>query len=194
MGIRNIKLPRFSDSISMITYGFLFLNILVIFSITGIKISSKRSLKQLLREIGIQKRKIQRVIVELERKSIHLVGVVIPLTYQTLSEELGEKLSWEYIFKIGWFITCTIWVADLTRTNFGLCRKHWPLQKYMRLKERKQITGMCFCSLGCSIVLTFFPPYIAQLSILFLVLGDLSAALFGVAFGKESFTMKLGRE
>lgn len=109
-------------------------------------------------------------------------GVIIPLTYQTLTEELGEKLSWEYIFKVGWFITCMIWITDITRTNFIWCRKNWPLQKYMRLKERKQITGSHY---------TFSSLYSATINSL---LGDLSAALFGVAFGRETVNIRLGRE
>merc|ERR1712228_250099 len=37
------------------------------------------------------------------------------------------------------------------------------------------------------------PPSIAMASILFLVLGDMSAAIIGVSFGGETVSMKLGR-
>eukprot|EP00494_Astrolonche_serrata_P003039 UN03045 len=64
----------------------------------------------------------------------------------------------------------------------------------MREKELDQLTGMCYFSLGCTVAITFFSPPIAMCSILFLVLGDLSAALFGVAFGGDTIVVKLGRE
>ena len=48
--------------------------------------------------------------------------------------------------------------------------------------------------MGSSVSITFFDPYISMTSILFLVLGDLSAALFGVAFGRDTIVVKLGRE
>ena len=37
------------------------------------------------------------------------------------------------------------------------------------------------------------PPSIAMASVLFLVLGDMSAAIIGVSFGQETCTVKLGR-
>ena len=37
------------------------------------------------------------------------------------------------------------------------------------------------------------PPSVAMASILFLVLGDMSAAIIGVSFGGEAVAMKLGR-
>ena len=64
----------------------------------------------------------------------------------------------------------------------------------LREHEKAQLSGCCYFSLGCTIAITFFPPAISTASILFLVLGDMSAALIGVAFGGESVTIKLGRE
>lgn len=42
--------------------------------------------------------------------------------------------------------------------------------------------------------ISLFPPAIAATSILWLVVGDMSAALIGVAFGGDMCVVKMGRE
>merc|ERR1712151_1355764 len=69
-----------------------------------------------------------------------------------------------------------------------------PLKSILREHEHKQLTGGCYFSLGCTLAVTFSPPSIAMASIMFLVLGDMSAAIIGVSFGGECCTVKLGRQ
>jgi dolichol kinase len=63
----------------------------------------------------------------------------------------------------------------------------------MRDHERHQLSGTCYFSLGCTIAITLFPPAVATTSIIWLVLGDMSAALIGVSFGGDIVVVKMGR-
>lgn len=63
----------------------------------------------------------------------------------------------------------------------------------MREHERNQLSGTCYFSLGCTIAITLFPPAVATTSIIWLVLGDMSAALIGVSFGGDIVVVKMGR-
>lgn len=159
-----------------------------------VKWTEKRSLQKLLQSTGIAFKRLDRVVREIERKSIHLSGVLIPLTYQLILDRYGKQQGWEYMVKISWFCTATTWTLDGLRINVPWLKHNWPMQQYLRPKERDQLTGMCYFSLGVTVSITCATPAIAMTSILFLVLGDLSAALFGVAFGGDTITVKLGRE
>ena len=68
------------------------------------------------------------------------------------------------------------------------------LKKILRKHEIGQLCGACYFSLGCTVSLTCFPPSVAMTSIVWLVLGDLSAALIGRSFGGDIVAVKLGRE
>ena len=68
------------------------------------------------------------------------------------------------------------------------------MQHILREKEKTKLTGACFLALGCTLTMAISPPSITMVSLLFLVLGDLSAAIVGVSFGKETVSLKLGRE
>ena len=68
------------------------------------------------------------------------------------------------------------------------------MNKIIREKERHQLSGTCYFSLGCTLAISIFPPDISILSIIWLVLGDMSAALVGVSFGGETVSLKMGRE
>merc|ERR1719192_3157030 len=104
----------------------------------------------MVQNCGVVYKKLDRVVREIERKSIHLSGVLIPLTYAFMISRFGEKDAQIYITRVAWFMTCGTWIADLLRVNVPYLKENWPMQKYLRAKERDKITGMCFFSLGCS--------------------------------------------
>lgn len=54
----------------------------------------------------------------------------------------------------------------------------------MRQKERDRINGSTYYMLGCALTMALFNPTIAIISLLFLDLGDLMAALVGLTFGR----------
>ena len=68
------------------------------------------------------------------------------------------------------------------------------MKKILREKEKNQLSGTCYFSLGCTLAIAIFPSAVATLSIIWLVLGDMSAALIGVSFGGETVSLKMGRE
>ena len=49
-----------------------------------------------------------------------------------------------------------------------------------------------YFSLGCTLAIQIFAPVIAMTSILFLVMGDMTAALIGRSFGQSVCSMKIG--
>jgi dolichol kinase len=56
------------------------------------------------------------------------------------------------------------------------------------------LSGTCYFSLGCTLTISIFPAAVAIISIIYLVLGDMSAALFGISFGGDICVVKMGRE
>lgn len=83
---------------------------------------------------------------------------------------------------------------DLARLYIPIVRGNWPGADILREKEKTQLTGGCYFSLGCTLAINLFSPATATAAISFLVIGDMMAALIGVAFGGDTCTVKLGRE
>lgn len=145
----------------------------------------------LLRAWGVPLSHIKRAMLEIERKTFHLCGLLVPLCHLLLLRNGWSNLG---CVKLCWAITVFGWMADLARLNIQTVARNWPLQSIMREHETKQLTGGCYFSLGCTLSISLSPPSIAMASILFLVLGDMSAALIGVSFGGEVAHVKLGRK
>ena len=57
-----------------------------------------------------------------------------------------------------------------------------------------KVTGTAYFTTGCALVIALFPEDIAITSMLYLVIGDMIAALIGVSFGGDACVVKLGRE
>jgi diacylglycerol kinase (CTP) len=116
------------------------------------------------------------------------------LLYQVLLSSYGWTQSDYSTFC--WVATSGIWIADLIRISVPSSNNYFPftiLNKIMREHERNQLSGTCYFSLGCTVAITLFPPAVATTSIIWLVLGDMSAALIGVSFGGETVVVKMGR-
>lgn len=126
----------------------------------------------------------------------HLIslGLCVPLLYQVLLSSYGWT---QYDYSIFcWIATSGIWIADVVRITIPSSNNYFPftiLNKIMRDHERHQLSGTCYFSLGCTIAITLFPPAVATTSIIWLVLGDMSAALIGVSFGRDIVVVKMGR-
>merc|ERR1711920_339638 len=73
-----------------------------------------------------------------------------------------------------------------------IVQRNWPLKSILRDKEFSQLSGGSYFSLGCCLTVWIFPPVIAMTSIIFLVLGDMSAALIGRSFGRSLCTVAIG--
>mmetsp|Transcript_59802 Transcript_59802/g.129632 ORF Transcript_59802/g.129632 Transcript_59802/m.129632 type:complete len:287 (+) Transcript_59802:320-1180(+) len=145
---------------------------------------------EMLKFCGVKMRKIARAVREIDRKVFHLCGLLVPLIHQLL---LRHDFSSRFCVGLCVLITTVGWAADTARLNFDTVARHWPLASILREEEKTHRTGACFFSLGCTLCIALSPPSIAMASILFLVLGDMSAAIIGVSFGGETVSMKLGR-
>jgi len=160
---------------------------------------TKQRLGQLLQGAGVKVTRVRRAVLEIERKTFHITGLIVPLTFNLVIEHghlLGPtRLSRAIAFiRFSWLATACIWVVDVLRLASPTFAAALPMRSLLREHERTQLTGTCWFSLGCSLVMTLFDDSVATASILMLVLGDMTAALIGVAFGGETVVVKLGRE
>jgi len=167
------------------------LALFVILVTTTVMFKQQKRPKDFLAGLGVSLRRVAKTIREIERKTFHIAGVLVPMTHQFL---LGIGWSNEACIQLCAIITFVGWVCDLARLYFPVVARNWPGRSILREKERGQLTGGCYFSLGCTLTIAISPPSIAMASILFLVLGDMSAAIIGVSFGGETVALKLGRE
>lgn len=151
---------------------------------------NKSRFKQSLLEAGVRLKKVKRTTREIERKVFHLCGLLVPLIHQLL---LQSKFSHAFCCSIVWTITIVGGVCDLARIYIPFVARNWPLKSILRDKEQDHLSGGCWFSLGCTLAIQFFSPAIAMTSINFLVLGDMLAALFGVAFGRQFCVVGIGK-
>ena len=140
-----------------------------------------RTNSQILRaECGVSIRKVKAAIREIERKTFHLCGLLVPLCYALL---LSAGVSRFMCIRMCITITAVGWSADCARLLSPVVQRNWPFGKLLREHERSQLTGGCFFSLGCTLAMALASPPVAMAAIVFLVLGDMSAAIIGVSFG-----------
>ncbi|KAJ5075089.1 hypothetical protein M0811_07794 [Anaeramoeba ignava] len=134
--------------------------------------------------LGVGHEKLKTVIEELRRKGFHLFGLFMPTTfYHTL--KIGFVTQRKYSFIIGCILTFA-WTVELVRYKFPEINKKIIgfMGKIMRENEKKGIAGASWYMLGSFISVTFFPPLIGITALLFLIFGDLFAALIGKVYGK----------
>lgn len=150
-----------------------------------------RSIREALRLLGIARRRIARTLKEINRKTFHLCGLIIPITYYvgiTNTEVITRRLV---TVVLGCFVAF-VWTVEILRIFVPSIGRLFVaiFGRWMREREKTQITGVAYYQLGVFICIAFFPPEVAVASILFLVLGDLVAALVGISFGR----IKIGKK
>lgn len=149
----------------------------------------KNNMRRLLREAGVALNKVAKTAREIERKVFHLCGLLVPLIYQIL---LNYRVEKSFCSRVCWVITIIGCTSDLLRVHVPFVERNWPLKSILREKEKNQLCGGSYFALGCTLAIQFFHPVVAMTSIIFLVLGDLSAALIGRSFGQSICSMKVG--
>lgn len=154
-----------------------------------IKFMRKKGIKQFLVRAGVAVNKIQKTAAEIDRKVFHLCGLLVPLIYQILLTHGWQKAE---CLKIVWTISIVGTATDIARVHIPFVQRNWPLKSILRESEQTVLCGGTYFSLGCTLSMQFFAPAIAMTSIIFLVLGDMSAALIGRSFGKSVVTMGVG--
>ena len=156
---------------------------------------NKKNANNLIHTLGVRWQKVAKATKEIERKTFHLCGLLVPLSYFLSTRLLGYTEE-EYL-RFCWKVTFCVWGGDIFRVMYPKSIESFPyslLKGIIRDKEREALSGTCYFSLGCTMAISLYPPSVAITSICWLVLGDMSAALFGVSFGGEACTVKMGRE
>lgn len=161
-------------------------------SIYSMYMSRMGGLQDFVRYCGVRLKRVSRAAREIERKTFHLFGLTVPLCYALSLEYLGwTHLQFTYFSCV---VTCLVWIGDIARLYVPFVRAHFPMARLLREHEINQLCGTCYFGLGCLLAIAFFPPIIGMTSMVYLVFGDMSAALIGVSFGGELASIKLGRE
>lgn len=146
-------------------------------------------IKQTLRNIGVAIKRISRTVQEMERKTFHMSGLLFPINYHLLLTFVNGFTQYHAIWIIsvltfGWIL------VDILRVNVPVINRNFPLQSIARENELHHLSGVSYFITGNWMAVVFFPPRIAISALLFMILGDMSAALFGISFGK----IKIGKK
>jgi len=159
--------------------------------VVGVAVRNLRpkEMRRLLADAGVALHKVTKTAREIERKIFHLSGLLVPLIYQVL---LQYRFSQRDCTRICWVITVVGFSSDMLRIHVPVVQRNWPLKAILRDQEQTQLCGGSYFALGCTLAIHFFAPVIAMTSIIFLVLGDMSAALIGRSFGQSVCSMKIG--
>jgi len=114
------------------------------------------------------------------RKAIHYTAVLIPLIYYFFLEK-GPAVIILLILSV-----CML-IAEALRMTVPSCRS-----LYVRLfgdmtrphEHANHLTGATYLFIGSLLVVYLFPKDIATIAMLFILVGDPTACLVGMAFGK----------
>mmetsp|Transcript_28363 Transcript_28363/g.46604 ORF Transcript_28363/g.46604 Transcript_28363/m.46604 type:complete len:283 (+) Transcript_28363:67-915(+) len=142
-----------------------------------------------LGNVGVAIKRIRRTVQEMERKTFHLAGLLLPINYHLLLTFVRGFTQYHGIIIIT-LLTWLWFVVDLSRVYIPVVNRNFPLQKIARPNELHSLSGVSFFMIGNWLAIVFFPPRIAICALLFMILGDMSAALFGISFGN----IKIGKK
>lgn len=148
-----------------------------------------KKMRRLLHGAGVAIHKVAQTAKEIERKVFHLAGLLVPLIYQIL---LRQRYSKQFCVRICWTITICGVTADMLRVHVPWVQRNWPLKSILREREENQLCGGTYFSLGCTLSMHLFSPVIAMSGMVFLVVGDMSAALIGRSFGRQLCNIGIG--
>ena len=124
---------------------------------------------------------------EYVRKAIHLLNLVIPLSYWHIFPNKSNFL------KILFWLTCLFLFIDVIRSKSPFIKTFFIkiFGKMLRNHEIKgKFTGATWVMIASLLTISLFPKNIAILSLIFMSLGDTFAALLGRKFGKVAFFNK----
>ncbi|KAL0487161.1 CTP-dependent diacylglycerol kinase [Acrasis kona] len=141
----------------------------------------KQSVQELL---GVGKKKVAKLLSEFRRKTFHLLGLLVPVIYYA---SLKRKFltQWQGVAIVG-SIASIMLLVDILRLTVPAFNNLFikSMGGLMRKKEQERINGSTYYMIGCAATMALFNPTIAIVSLLFLDLGDLMAALVGLSFGR----------
>lgn len=179
---------------TVIAFFYLLVNLSIVWLVGLNHLKQSNSLKNFFRYFKISINREKRVFRELSRKSFHLIGLLIPMIfYMGLKFQLLNQL--QCIMIMGTLTLC-LYIVEILRVT-SLSFRRWYCTSFgsvMRAAERDEttvkLTGMSFFFTGNTLAMILFPPSIATAASLYLVLGDLVAAIVGISYGQ----IKIGRK
>ncbi len=118
---------------------------------------------------------------EILRKSVHLVSVLIVLIYEFFGK---EAVLWVLMLFL-----VTVLVLDYFRIEHGIRIPFFHIM--YRKVEAERLGGHIFFALGAISVIALFSREIAYAAILMATFGDLAAALIGKFYGKRRVFQKI---
>jgi dolichol kinase len=126
---------------------------------------------------------------ELRRKSIHLLGLGIPIIYYFIHKPTALVFVGSLVF-IALFVEVSKTLFPSFRSLF--LRFFSPM---LRSHERRgKITGATYYLIGSFLCILFFSKNIALVCLCFLILGDLFAAVVGKQWGRTKLLNKKSLE
>jgi len=125
---------------------------------------------------------------ELLRKSIHLCSLSIPIVYYFITRELMltilvPLLVISLIIDFGRHLSPSLKV--ITIKLFGKIMREHEIDE-----TKKNLSGASYVLIAAVCVIFAMPKIFAVTGFAILIIGDISAALFGRRFGKHKFLMK----
>ena len=121
------------------------------------------------------------------RKGIHLLNLVIPLSYFYVFTE-----KWEFLIILSLITLCFI-VIDISRHFVPLIKSIFSLFFNKMLKDHElkgKFPGATWVMISSTLVIVIFPKNIAVISLIYMSIGDTVAGLFGKNYGR----IKIGRK
>ncbi|KAL0206932.1 hypothetical protein P9112_012643 [Eukaryota sp. TZLM1-RC] len=126
----------------------------------------------------------KKVINEIRRKGFHVNGFCYPSLYYILYR--GGVASKSTVVLFSSLFSIAFALFELLRIVFP-CFNRFSLKylsRVMRKKERHDVTALFHFANGALFSVLFFPPAAAIIGMGHVVVGDVAAAITGVAFGK----------
>lgn len=121
------------------------------------------------------------IILELKRKSIHAAMVVIPLWIYFMPPRTAD---------IGLIIASMATIAfDVWRLSDNKLKRFFLkfFKSLIRRHEEEHLLGSTYFMIAALISVLIFQKLIAISALLFLVIGDMAAAVFGKKYGKPRY-------
>ena len=118
------------------------------------------------------------IIWEVLRKLVHLGALVIPILYWFL--------PWKFSITVLSLVTFGVVIADVSRLI------HTPFTRFiyrkvgrlLRRHEYKKFTGASYILTASLLVILVFPKPIAVTVLVYIIVGDTAASIFGKLFGR----------
>lgn len=120
-----------------------------------------------------------RYVRELQRKAIHQLALIIPISYLYLSKSL--------VLQILAPITILVIIVDISRLRIAAVKKLFMkiFKIVLRPHEKNKLTGSTYFLTATVITIWLFPKDIAIYCIMILIVSDTLAALVGKRIGKH---------